>query len=67
MWQVTPVRWKSLDAMLPELLAKMADDDILVITADHGCDPTWHGSDHTREHIPVLVYGEKGQARLPGP
>ena len=35
----------------------MQDDDILVICADHGCDPTWPGSDHTREHIPVLVYG----------
>ena len=48
-----------LDSRLPELLNKMQDDDILVITADHGCDPTWHGSDHTREHIPVLVYGKK--------
>ena len=35
----------------------MRDDDILVLCADHGCDPTWQGSDHTREHIPVLVYG----------
>ena len=35
----------------------MRDDDVLVITADHGCDPTWQGTDHTREHIPVLVYG----------
>lgn len=48
-----------LDSRLPELLAKMQDDDILVITADHGCDPTWPGTDHTREHIPVLVYGKK--------
>ena len=35
----------------------MADDDVLMLSADHGCDPTWTGSDHTREHIPVLVYG----------
>jgi len=45
------------DGRLPELLELMLDDDILVICADHGCDPTWQGSDHTREHIPVLVYG----------
>jgi len=45
------------DQRLPELLELMRDDDILVICADHGCDPTWPGSDHTREHIPVLVYG----------
>ena len=45
------------DGRLPELLQKMQDDDLLVICADHGCDPTWPGSDHTREHIPVLAYG----------
>ena len=47
------------DQRLPELLAAMNADDVLVICADHGCDPTWPGSDHTREHIPVLVYGER--------
>ncbi len=47
------------DARLPELMARLQDDDILVLCADHGCDPTWDGSDHTREHIPVLVYGKK--------
>jgi phosphopentomutase len=52
------------DQRLPELLARMRDDDILVICADHGCDPTWPGSDHTREHIPVLAYGSKVE---PGP
>jgi len=45
------------DARLPELIEIMKDDDIVVICADHGCDPTWQGTDHTREHIPVLVYG----------
>ena len=45
------------DSRLPELLELMQDDDLLVITADHGCDPTWRGTDHTREHIPVLAYG----------
>ena len=46
------------DARLPEILELLRDDDVLVLTADHGCDPTWEGSDHTREHIPVLVYGK---------
>jgi len=46
-----------LDGRLPELLAVLKDDDLLIICADHGCDPTWKGSDHTREHIPVLAYG----------
>ena len=45
------------DGRLPELLDAMKADDVLVICADHGCDPTWQGTDHTREHIPVLVYG----------
>ncbi len=45
------------DQRLPEMLELMDDDDVLVLTADHGCDPTWNGSDHTREHIPVVFYG----------
>ena len=50
------------DSRLPELYDTMKDDDVLVICADHGCDPTWQGTDHTREHIPVLVYGAGVQA-----
>jgi phosphopentomutase len=46
-----------LDRRLPELMEQMQDDDLLVLCADHGCDPTWQGTDHTREHIPVLAYG----------
>jgi phosphopentomutase len=45
------------DGRLPEILAKLMQDDLLIITADHGCDPTWPGSDHTREHIPVIALG----------
>ncbi|MCL1037204.1 phosphopentomutase [Shewanella submarina] len=45
------------DSRLPELLALLSDDDLLLLTADHGCDPTWPGSDHTREHVPVLALG----------
>ena len=47
------------DRRLPELLDRLDRDDVLFICADHGCDPTWQGTDHTREHIPVLVYGAK--------
>ncbi|MGL1957239.1 MAG: phosphopentomutase [Colwellia sp.] len=50
------------DQRLPEILSLMQDDDVLVITADHGCDPSWPGSDHTREHIPVVFYGKKIKA-----
>ncbi|HEX6260712.1 MAG TPA: phosphopentomutase, partial [Woeseiaceae bacterium] len=45
------------DSRLPELLRAMRDDDLLIVCADHGCDPAWPGSDHTREHIPVLAFG----------
>ncbi|MGL5363969.1 MAG: phosphopentomutase [Plesiomonas shigelloides] len=47
------------DRRLPEMLSLVGEDDILILTADHGCDPTWQGTDHTREHIPVLVFGPK--------
>jgi phosphopentomutase len=48
-----------LDSRMGPFIEKMAEDDILVMTADHGCDPTWPGSDHTREYIPVLCYGSQ--------
>ncbi len=47
-------------------MSLLRDDDILILTADHGCDPTWTGTDHTREHIPVLVYGPKVKPRFAG-
>jgi phosphopentomutase len=47
---------EAFDRRLPSLLVALGPDDLLVITADHGCDPTWHGTDHTRECVPVLVY-----------
>ncbi len=46
-----------LDSRLPEITNLMGEGDLLILCADHGCDPTWPGSDHTREHIPVLAYG----------
>lgn len=48
---------EAFDLRLPEILAKLRTDDLLIITADHGCDPTAHGTDHTREYAPILVYG----------
>lgn len=48
---------EAFDQRLPEAFAKMREGDLLVLTADHGCDPTWRGTDHTRERVPVLCYG----------
>jgi phosphopentomutase len=49
---------EAFDAKLPEIMSKKKDDDLLIITADHGNDPTWPGTDHTREYIPILIYGK---------
>ena len=46
------------DSKLPEIKSAMKDDDILIITADHGCDPTTPSTDHSREFVPLLVYGK---------
>ena len=48
---------EDFDAMLPGVFARMRHGDLLVLTADHGNDPTWKGTDHTREQVPVLAYG----------
>ncbi|MBD1584701.1 phosphopentomutase [Pseudoalteromonas sp. S16_S37] len=47
---------EQFDAFLPTILNKLRSDDLLLITADHGCDPTAPGTDHTREYVPVLAY-----------
>ena len=49
---------EDFDNRLQEIYSKMGEEDILIITADHGCDPTTSSTDHSREHIPVLVYGK---------
>ncbi|HEY8227095.1 MAG TPA: phosphopentomutase [Pyrinomonadaceae bacterium] len=49
------------DSRLPEIEQAMRDDDLLMITADHGNDPTFPGSDHTREYAPLLVYGKRSR------
>ena len=50
---------KEFDDRLPEILDKLDDDDLLIITADHGNDPTFKGTDHTREYVPLLVTSKK--------
>ncbi|MFL6285888.1 MAG: phosphopentomutase, partial [Pyrinomonadaceae bacterium] len=50
------------DSRLPEIEAAMREDDLLIITADHGNDPTYRGTDHTREYAPLLVYGRTARA-----
>ena len=46
------------DRRLPELAEILKDEDIVFITADHGCDPTYKGTDHTRENVPVIAFGK---------
>ena len=48
---------EEFDSRIPELIAAMKEDDVLMITADHGCDPTTPSTDHSREYIPILIYG----------
>jgi phosphopentomutase len=52
------------DARLPEIESVMRDDDVMMITADHGNDPTFPGSDHTREYAPLLVYGKSANSNV---
>ena len=57
---------EDFDKRIPELEALLKHDDIVVIAADHGCDPTFKGTDHTREHIPVLVFGHSLASKFIG-
>jgi len=50
---------QDFDRRLPEILDSLRDDDMLAITADHGCDPTFKGTDHTREYVPLLLTGSQ--------
>lgn len=50
---------EEFDQQLAELLPNLNDDDLLMITADHGNDPTWTGSDHTREQVPLIIYNKR--------
>ena len=50
---------KEFDDYIPQILTSLNNDDLLIITADHGNDPTYKGTDHTRENVPVLIYSKK--------
>ncbi|WP_031515162.1 phosphopentomutase [Desulfofalx alkaliphila] len=52
---------EEFDQRLPEIMATLKNDDLLIITADHGCDPTTAGTDHSREYVPLLVYSPQAQ------
>ena len=47
---------EEIDRSIPDFLDGLREDDLLIITGDHGCDPTVPGTDHTREYVPLLVY-----------
>ena len=49
---------ETFDAQIPEIMARMGEEDLLILTADHGCDPCHTGTDHTREHVPVLLWSK---------
>ena len=55
---------EAFDARLPELLNRLRSDDLLIITADHGCDPTWSGTDHTREQVPILAWSAQSTSPI---
>lgn len=57
---------EAFDSWLPKLDALLESQDMVIIAADHGCDPTAPGSDHTREHIPVIAYGPKVKSQFIG-
>lgn len=54
------------DSRLPELAAQLQEEDLVFITADHGCDPTYKGTDHTREHVPVIMFGKQVKPQFIG-
>jgi phosphopentomutase len=57
---------EAFDARLPELMAILKPGDLVILTADHGNDPTFKGTDHTRENIPVMLFGPKIDGRNAG-
>lgn len=55
---------EEFDKYLPEIIENLKEKELLIITADHGCDPTYKGTDHTREYIPLLVFGKKFKSNI---
>lgn len=54
------------DSRLPQLADQLEEEDVVFITADHGCDPTYKGTDHTREHVPVILFGKQVKPQFIG-
>lgn len=54
---------EEIDVYMGEIIKNLKDDDLLIVTADHGCDPTVEGTDHTREYVPVILYNKKLQPK----
>ena len=54
---------EEVDKYLKDIVDNLSENDILIITADHGCDPTVPGTDHTREYVPILIYGKNIEAK----
>jgi phosphopentomutase len=55
---------EEVDAWLPSLENKLGDDDLAILTADHGCDPTTPSTDHSREYVPILAYGKRAKTAV---
>jgi phosphopentomutase len=57
---------EAFDRSLPEVHRRLQPGDLVVLTADHGCDPTWRGTDHTRERVPIMAFGPGIRSRSVG-
>ena len=57
---------EAFDLMIPDIHRKLQPGDLVVMTADHGCDPTWRGTDHTRERVPIMAFGPGIRSRSIG-
>ncbi len=62
-WRGFGVALEDFDRRLPGLMESLTPTDLLILTADHGCDPTTPGTDHTREYVPVLLWHREGKGR----
>ena len=54
---------EEIDTYIDDIIENMTENDLLIITADHGCDPTVEGTDHTREYVPILVYKQNIESK----
>ena len=57
---------EEVDRYIAPIVSEMSNEDLLIVTADHGCDPTVEGTDHTREMVPLLVYAKQIEGKALG-